>query len=344
MKIMEDLLLKFKNKFLKERTSVGLDIGTSAIKIVKLRFLNDGIQLYSFHLEPIQGALNELLKTIARDQGLNKVNISVSGPATIIRYVDFPKMKEEELRKALKYEAQKYIPFSSSEVNLDGYILKQDLADNKMLVLLAAAKKDFINQHLQLIQDSGIRVNMVGIDSLALVNAFNFNYSEEGNLKNKTIALLNIGASTSNLNILENGIPRLTRDIQIAGNNFSQKIAENLGIDLKSAEQLKLKADDARLNEVLAALEQALSNLANEVRTSFDYYESQNASSVAKIFLSGGGSLVPGIKEKLANLLGIELEYWEPLKAISISDSVDFKKIKALSGQFAVAVGLALRK
>ncbi|MCX5701947.1 MAG: pilus assembly protein PilM, partial [Candidatus Omnitrophica bacterium] len=120
--------------------------------------------------------------------------------------------------------------------------------------------------------------------------------------------------------------------------------AENLGIDFKSAEQLKLKADNARLNEVLVALEQALSNLANEVRTSFDYYESQNASSVAKIFLSGGGSLVPGIKEKLANLLGIELEYWEPLEAISISDSVDFKKIKALSGQFAVAVGLALRK
>ncbi|MCX5701911.1 MAG: pilus assembly protein PilM, partial [Candidatus Omnitrophica bacterium] len=243
---MQELLLKLKDRFKREKISVGLDIGTSAIKIVKLRFLNDGIQLYSFHLEPIQGALNELLKTIARNQELNKVNISVSGPAAIIRYVDFPKMKEEELRKALKYEAQKYIPFSSSEVNLDGYILKQDLADNKMLVLLAAAKKDFINQRLQLIQDSGIRVNMIGIDSLALVNAFNFNYSEEGNLKNKTIALLNIGASTSNLNILENGIPRLTRDIQIAGNNFSQKIAENLGIDFKSAEQLKLKADNAR--------------------------------------------------------------------------------------------------
>jgi type IV pilus assembly protein PilM len=341
---MENLFLKLKTKFFKEGISVGLDIGTSAIKTVKLKFLKDAIQLNSFYLEPIQGDISAALKTIARTQDLNKVNVSVSGPAVTIRYVDFPRMKEEELKKALKYEAQKYIPFSSSEVNVDAYILKPNLTDSKMLVLLAAVKKDFLNQRLKLINDLGITASIVEIDSIALINAFNFNYAQEASLKNKTIALLNIGASSSNLNILEDGIPRLTRDIQIAGNNFTQIISETLGIDLKSAEELKISSDKSRLNELIAALEPAISNLASEIRVSFDYYESQNASSVVKIFLSGGGSLFPGLKDRLANLLGIELEFRNPLQKINIPDSLDSQKIKSLSSQFTVSLGLALRK
>jgi type IV pilus assembly protein PilM len=344
MKIMQDMLLKFKNKLLKERISVGLDIGTSVIKTIKLKFLKDVIQLHSFYLEPIQGDISAALKTIVRTQDLSRVNISVSGPAVTLRYVDFPRMKEEELKKALKYEAQKYIPFSNSEVNVDAYILKQNLTDSNMLVLLAAVKKDFLNQRLKLINDLGITTNVVEIDSIALINTFNFNYAQEASLKNKAIALLNIGASSSNLNILEDGIPRMTRDIQIAGNNFTQKISESLGINLKSAEELKISSDNSRLNELIAALEPTISNLASEIRVSFDYYESQSASSVAKIFLSGGGSLVSGLKDRLASLLGIELEYRNPLQKINIPDSLDSQKIKSLSSQFTVALGLALRK
>ncbi len=243
----------------------------------------------------------------------------------------------------MKFEAHRHIPFAISEVILDSYILRPDLPDNKMLVLMAAVKKDFLNQRLRAIDTAGLRLNVVDIDSLALVNAFNFNYSKEDNLKNKTVALLNVGASFSNLNILETGVPVLSRDIQIAGNSITQKIADGLGLDFKSAEELKVNPGKEKPDKVLQAAESVLSNLAQEVRVSFDYYESQNASSVTKIFLSGGGSCFTGLKDTLANLLGIEVEYWNPLRQINISPDLDAGKINSLSSQLAVVAGLGLR-
>lgn len=328
----------------RERFSVGIDIGSSSVKAVRLKFLKgNGVEFCGFYSEPIQPDLGAFLKKVPQSQN---TAISVYGPQVVIRYAHFPKMNIKELKQALKFEAQKHIPFPLGEVNLDSYILKEAQQDNQMLVLLAAVKKEFINQRLKLMEKAGLKINIVDIDSLALVNAFNFNYSNENNgLKNKIFALLNIGASMSNLNILENGLPVLSRDIPTAGNNFTQKIIDALGTDFKSAESLKLNPGDdkERQKKVSQACEAMLSNLAAEIRTSFDYYESQSSSSVATIFLSGGSSLFAGLKDTLANYLDIGVEYWDPLRQITIPNNLDSKEIKALSGQLAVAVGLALR-
>jgi type IV pilus assembly protein PilM len=331
-----------KTKFLKEKIILGLDIGTAGIKFIKLRFVKEGIELCGFGAEPMQADLEPLLKNIAQSQNLKKANISVSGPAAIIRYVNFPKMTPQELEQSLKFEAQKHIPFAVAEVNLDAAILKPDLADNKMLVILTAVKKDFLGQRIKLIEGGSFYVNKVDIDAVALVNAFNFNYSKEDLPPSKSVALLNIGASFSNLSILEDGIPHLSRDIQLAGNNFTQKLADSLEVDFKSAEALKLTPDKDKAQKITETLESVLSNLAAEVRTSFDYYESQSTLSVVKIFLSGSGSSFPGLKDILANLLGIEVEYWDPFRKINISAEIDAQKAKALSVGFAVAAGIAL--
>lgn len=303
----------FKDRFLKERFSVGLDIGSAAIKLVKLRFFKDAVELCGFALQPNSGDLTAALKEIRQSQEVTKVNLSVSGPAAIVRYVNFPKMSAEELKQALKFEAQKHLPFSIEEVNFDSFILKDNLTENKILVLLAAVKKELINQRLKLIAEAGLKADTIDLDAVALVNAFNFNYPQlSDDLSDKSIALLNIGAELSNLSILEAGSPRLSRDIHL------QKVAE--------------------------VSELALSNLATETRVSFDYYESQSALSVAKIFLSGGGSQISGLKDMLANQLGIEVEFWDPFKKINVSGGLDADKIKASSAQLAVAVGLALRQ
>lgn len=337
------LVSGLKSRVFKERITVGLDIGTHAIKIVKLKLLRDKVELCDFDLKPAQPDLLDTLKNIKQLQDAKTVNTALSGPSTVIRYVSFPRMNKDELKQALRFEAQKHIPFSLAEINLDGCILKGDLPDNKMLVLIAAAKKESIDQRLKLMEDAGLKVNILDIDSLSLINAFNFNYSKDDELKHKTIALLNIGASISNLNILEDDLPRLSRDIHIAGNNLTQKIVDTLGLDVKSAEELKLNPDNQSLSKITATLESVLSNLANEIRLSLDYYESQSTSSVAKIFLSGGASKFSGLKGMLANILGIEVEYWDPLKQIILSSEIDSKEAETLSGQLAVAVGLALR-
>ena len=333
-----------KNRALLEYLSSGIDMGSAQIKLVKLKIGKDSSELLEFAIEPGRLDSPEALKKITYDREVKGAGFALSGPATIIRYINFPRMNEDELRQALRFEAQKHIPFNLSEVNLDACILKKDLPDNKMLVLLAAVKKDSIKQRLKLIVDAGLTANLIDIDSLGLVNAFNFNYPPEGNPKHKAIALLNIGASFTNLNILEDGLPRLSRDLGIGGNNFTQKLSDLFGIDFASAEALKLKPDQERLAKITSGIESVLSGLASEVRISFDYYESQCVTSVSKIFLSGGGSLFPGFKDMLANLLGIEVAYWDPLERIQLSSNIDSKKAKSASGQLAVAVGLALRQ
>lgn len=340
---MKPLFAALKDKFSKERFSVGLDIGTHSLKVVKLKFLKDAVELCDFYLEPTQLDLGESLKKIKQSYAIDLVNIGLCGPATVIRYVNFLKMNKDELKKALRFEAQKYIPFAINEINLDGFILKEELPDNKMLVLLAAVKKEFINQRIKPIEDAGLNVNIVDIDSLALVNAFNFRAQDnEGKLK--AAALLNIGSSMTNLDILEGGLPCFSRDIHIAGNDFTQKIAESFGVDFKAAESLKINPDKESFNKVITAVEAALSSLANEIRTSFDFYESQSTFSVGKIFLSGGGSSFTGLKDRLANLLGIEVEYWNPLKRLTLSSKISRESLDTLSAQLAVAVGLALRQ
>lgn len=327
----------------KEKFSIGLDIGTQSIKCVKLK-INDAIELVNFDLEEGQLDPTDVLKKIKHAQDADLVNISFCGSSTVIRYVNFLRMNKTELKQALKFEAQKHIPFSLNEVNLDAEILKNDLPENKMLVLIAAIKKELTQQRLKILENAGLRSNILDIDSIALINAFNFNYPKIDVPENKSICLLNIGASISNVNILDNRIPRLSRDIHSAGANFTKKLMDIFELDFKAAEELKINPDPERANKVKAGVESVLTNLAAEIRTSFDYYESQNSSSVVKIFLSGGGSKISGLSEMLTVCLGIPVESWDAFKQIKISDKIDAQKLNSFSGQFNVAAGLALRQ
>ncbi|RJP29038.1 MAG: type IV pilus assembly protein PilM [Candidatus Omnitrophota bacterium] len=341
MKIVPFPKVKPKIPF-KPRLSFGLDLGSHFIKLVKLSVLKDSVNIEGFAVEPVGLDLEGLLKRHFQSFGIKKLNLSLSGLQTITRYTDFPKMSNDEFKQALKFEAQKHIPFPLSEVNVDGFILKDDLPDNKMLVLLAAAKKDAIESRIKLCDNLGVRLGAVDIDSIALINTFNHNYSDDESIKDKAVALLNIGATESNLNILDSGFPRLSRDIHIAGNHFTKKISDIQGLEFKEAEKIKV-SPEKQTSSVISCIDNVLSNLARDLRTSFDYYESQNASSVSRIYLTGGSSMFAGLRESLTNLMGIQVEHWDVLRNITIADTVDSDKLKQYSGQLAVAIGLALR-
>ena len=340
---MMNILSKIKLPGVKERFSFGLDIGTQSIKCVKLKISGTGTELVSFDLEESQLDPREILKKIKHDQDADLVNVSFCGSASVIRYVNFLKMSKSELKQALKFEAQKHIPFTLNEVNVDAEILRDDYSDNKMLVLIAAIKKEFIIQRLKILENAGLRSNIVDIDSLALVNAFNFNYPKVDVPEDKSFCLLNIGSTISNVNIINKGIPVLSRDVHSGGANFTKKLMDIFNIDFKEAEKLKINPDIDNANKVRAAVESVLTNLASEIRTSFDYYESQNTSNVVKIFLSGGAAKILGLGEMLSACLGLQVESWDPFKNIKISEKLDTKRLGQFAGQFNVAVGLALR-
>ncbi|MDP2767744.1 MAG: type IV pilus assembly protein PilM [Candidatus Methanoperedens sp.] len=340
---MKNIFFKMKPPGTKERFSFGLDIGTQSIKCIKLKINGSVVELAAFDLEEGHLDPTEALKKIKHTQEADLVNISFCGVSTVIRYVNFLRMNKYELMGALKFEAQKHIPFSGEEVNLDAEILKYDLPENKMLVLIAAIKKDLILPRLKAFENAGLKPNIIDIDSLALVNAFNFNYPKVEIPENKSICLLNIGSTITQVNILDNAVVHLSRDIHCGGVNFTKKLMDIFNIDFKSAEELKINPPEDKAAKIKPGVENVLTNLASEIRTSFDYYESQNTANVVKIFLSGGASKITGLKEMLSACLGIPVESWDPFKQIKIPDTIDTQKLNKFYGQFNVAVGLALR-
>ncbi|MCX5697153.1 MAG: type IV pilus assembly protein PilM [Candidatus Omnitrophica bacterium] len=322
--------------------SAGLDIGASSIKLVKLKFLKETVELAACEIVASQPDNSTLIENLVQKHSLDRVNISVSGSGVVTRYALFPKMQPQELNQSLKFEAQKHIPFDINDVYLDAHILKTDLADNKMLVLVCAVKKDSVDPRLKLYENLGLRVNVIDIDCLCVINSFLFNYSDEREAL-KTFALLNVGAKVSNLGIVDEGLPGLNRDIHIGGDNFTRGIQDALQLDIAQAEAIKINPDPAHAAAASAAAESVVSSLAAEIRTSFDYYESQNASSVGKILLSGAASQLTGFRDSLANMLGIEVDYWDPLRRLIFGAGLDAQKLKAFAPQLAVCVGLALR-
>lgn len=337
---MINLISKIKDKFPNERFSAGISISPRVVKFVKLKFLKERIDLLAYHFEQNNSDIEGILRKIFFEQTVKNINISISGQQAIVRYVDFPKMNKEDLKQAIKFEAQKYIPFPVNEVNLDGCILKNDLPNNKMRVLIAAVKKDFLNQQIKFIQSLGVVINNIEVDAVSLINSFNFNYLDDENVKGKTIALLNVGQVTSNLNIIEaGGVPALSRDIPIGRDMFIQKIADVLAVDTKSVDSGKVDLEKAKV-----VIDLILSKLAEEIRTSFDYYESRSVSSVEKIFITGESNLYGTTKDKLGEFLALKVISWDPLKKIIIADNLDITKINPISGELAVSVGLALRE
>ncbi|MBU0549142.1 MAG: pilus assembly protein PilM [Candidatus Omnitrophica bacterium] len=316
---LNNLINNFKSRFSKQedklKLSIGLDWGFSSLKMVVLESRDNNYILKDARIIALPSQDVKLSFPLNDLDLSGGVNLGICGPNVVVRYIAMTKMKDEEFRNSLRYEAASHLPFPVEEVNLDGIILKE-LADNQMLAMLVAAKKDFINQRLKIFQESGIRVNILDIDSLALINAFNYSLShkQDGSYPG-AVALLNIGACVTNINILEDGIPHFSRDINVAGRDLTKQVSR----------------------------EATIAKFVSEIRKSFDYYEAGSTAVLKKIFLSGGGSLVPDLGSNLENFLGAQIEKWDAFSNFSFAPGIDEANIRQNSAQFAVAVGLALR-
>lgn len=330
------------------KSSVGLDIGSFSIKAVELKKVDSELEFVNFAVTPheLDISREDLSKVIKKtfteaNFGTRKVNTSVSGQAVIVRYIQFPQMNEQDLRSAIKFEAEKYIPFKIDEVVLDCQILEEDIGDNKMRVLLVAAKREFIDAHIKLLSDAGLEIQLIDVDSLALINAHHANFpSQEGDT---TSALLSIGARQTNINIIKDGSSCFSRDVMSAGNDLTQVIKDAMNVDLPQAEQLKCQLEKEK-EKLFSAIQPVLENLATEVRLSFDYYESQFEKGIDKLYLSGGSCSLVGLNKFLADSLGVDVEIWNPLTALRINPEIDEAQLTPIRSQLPIAIGLAMRK
>jgi type IV pilus assembly protein PilM len=346
--------------FFKGKGSIGLDIGSSYIKTVKLRESKGSYELELFDLHPlppeliVDGSiidslrLVESIKEMVKKAGIKTKDtvISISGHSSvIIKRISVPEMSEEELSESIKFEAEQYVPFDIEDVNLDFQILGPKDEPGQMDVILVAVKKDIINEYIAVVKEAGLNPIIVDIDSFALENMYGINYEIE---PEKNIALLNIGASTINLGILKGGISVFTRDSSLGGNLHVEALQREFNISYENAERLKRgePLENVSPDDAAAVVASASEEILSEIIRSFDYYRSSATlhEDISEVILSGGCALIKDFPSLIAERSGIETRVVEPFRNIKIPKKFDRTYVEEMAPIMAVAVGLALRK
>lgn len=348
--------------FGKSKSIIGLDIGSSCVKVVECAARSKGIELLHLgmaKLPPeaiVQGAfLNssaivDAIQEAMSQAGVKSKNVAaaVAGHAVIVKKISLPEMTREELEESIRWEAEQYIPFDINEVNLDFQILEGSQTEGQMDVLLVAAKKDLIDDYTHVITDAGLTPAVVDVAAFAVANAWESNYQHD---PNEVVALVNIGSQVVNINILSGGVPAFTRDINTGGNAYTEEIQKALSVSWDEAERMKLGgSSDADAQEVVPEeVEQAMRSVTDtvigEISRSLDFFAATAAESrIARVYLSGGGSKVSGLDSAFQGKTNLPVERLNPLARLVPSSKFDADYLDEVGPSLAVSVGLALRR
>jgi type IV pilus assembly protein PilM len=343
---------------------VGLDIGSSSVKAVELsrRGRSKEFELTHLGVAPmpaeaiVQGAfLNSSAIVEGIREAIEKAKIrtknvaaAVCGHSVIVKKVSLPAMTREELDEQIRWEAEQYIPFDVNEVNLDFQILNSGAGEGQMEVLLVAAKKDLVDDYVQVIREAGLVPAAIDVAAFAVENAFEANYEVR---PGEVVALVNIGAQVVNINIISNGAPAFTRDITTAGNQYTEEIQKALSISFEEAERIKLggrRSQDSQEvvpQEVEQAMRSVTETVIGEISRSLDFFSATSADSrIERIVLCGGGASVAGLQAAFQERSGAKVEIMDPLARMLPSSRFEADYLDEVAPALGVGVGLALRR
>ncbi len=345
--------------FSKSKNVVGLDIGSSAIKLVELKEKKGGsyelVKMGVERLSPeaiVDGSIMDssmVVETISKlnnEKGVKNSNYatSLSGHSVIIKKISLPAMSPEELAESIQWEAEQYIPFDINDVNLDYVPLNTGAGDN-VEVILVAVKKEKINDYTSVISQTGKTAMLVDVDAFALQNCYEMNYDVHDN---KVLALVNIGASVTNVNVLSGTNSLFWRDITFGGNQYTDAIQRELSLSFEQAEELKRgkPVGDHTIQQVIPILNSVSEDFAGELRKTLDFFTATSgAERVDEIVLAGGGSGVLNLDATLRDKFGIPVAIMDPFRNVTV-DEGEFnpEELAEIAPSMAIAVGLAIRK
>ena len=337
----------------KSREAFGLDIGSSAVKVVQLRQSGSSYSLASLATVALppeaitEGTIKEpapvieAIREATSSAGVRSRDavVGLSGRELIIKKVQIPDIPVKELDDAIQLEAEHHIPFAIDEVFLDYHIVGRH--DGALDLILVAVKKSKVTDCMAVVDESGFNPVVVDVDSFALGNQYELNHPGVGD---EAVALVDIGASTMKTNVMRGGSSIFARDIPFGGNNYTQAIAQHLRVPLDQAEAAKLGKDvGVPWDSIVPALEAVSRELSLEIQRTFDYFASTAESErIGKIVLAGGCSLLPGLADYLASTWSIPVEVSRPFDRIEVGGG-HTEAVAAAGPALAVAVGLGLR-
>ena len=339
---------------------IGLDIGSSAIKLVYLSekggeytleqfgvheldpdAIVDGAVMDAGHVADAIGSLFESLKIRHK-----QVAVSVSGNSVIVKKIHVPIMGADELSETISWEAEQYIPFEISDVHLDFHILEtaeEGTPSGQMPVLLVAAKRDRVSELVSLVEEAGLKPVVVDVDAFALENAFCTNFG----VGDRITGVVNIGASVININVLIEGMSAFTRDISLGGDRYTEDIQKGLNISFTEAEHAKRgeAIDGIDPEQVLSIVQQTGAEVAAEIGRTFDYFKTTaQVGQIDKVFLAGGACRSHGLVDQISERLGLPVATFNPFEHIHLSSAVDASRLQDVSSVLGVAMGLATRR
>ena len=341
--------------FGRKRTSIGLDIGSGFVKVVEVDHSGDQPEVVRVAMRPLlpdaivegeimdYGLVSDTVRGLFQEIGVKNAEVvtAIGGHDVIIKKIEMDRMKESDAREVIRWEAEQHVPFDIKSVELDFQILNPHEEGLQMEVLLVAAKRELVDNKVGLLQDAGINPVIIDVDAFALHNAFEHNHPEamEG-----IIALVNVGHETTNVNILEGGVPILTRDIPFGSRRIREDLQRERGLTAEQAE------DVVQARETVDDLERFVDSSADEVavgieRASAFLMTRDDGETLGRIFLSGGGARVPGMVESLGRRMNVETHLVNPFERVPVrADAAGTVSIDEAAPMLLLPLGLALRQ
>lgn len=339
---------------------VGLDIGSKAIKAAEIIEGKKGYTLSKFGMIDMapglieDGAIKdpeavaEVLRNLFKSYGIKNRNVAISigGYSVIVKKISVQTASEEQLQDTIHFEAEQYIPFDINDVNLDFQILgESDNNPNQMNVLLVAAKKEMVNDYVHLAELAGLEPRIIDVDAFALQNVFEINYDPQ---PDENIALIDIGASKTSLNILKGDNSVFMRDVSLGCGQINQKIASLIDCSNEESEAIKfgegsdkISAED--LSDIISAV---VTDWCTEIRRALDFfYSTYPDDQIKRIILSGGGGNIQELRQLLAVETSAEVSTINPFQHFYVdSEKFDTEYLDKIAPQASICMGLATRK
>jgi type IV pilus assembly protein PilM len=339
----------------RNRTTVGLDIGSGSIKVAVVD--HGGEQPELIHLGQtslisdaiVEGEIMdpqlvaETVRALIEEMGIDpkRVVTSVGGRDLIVKKIQMDRMKAEDAREVIRWEAEQYVPFDMENVELDFQILDPEGDGLQMEVLLVAAKRELIEQKVALLRDAKLDAAIVDVDAFALHNAFEFNYPEA---MNGTVALVNIGHETSTVNVLTDGVPVLTRDIAFGSRHLREDLRRMHGLTAEEAD-LVVQGRSNRQAEFGSLLTEGCEELAVGIERAVAFLSlGSGDAGLSRIFLCGGAVRIPGLVSTVADRLRVRTEIANPLERLQVRPGAGARlQLDEVAPMMMLPVGLALR-